>query len=423
MENSVDMKKLRARVSGHRNLAAELQVGKRKRNETSESSEASSLQKAPSDHGPFDSTDAGHISPSCAPVLPTPATAATISGAAAIEIAPEVINLERSSEGGTGSPPKRVTNQPSTDMVTLAPLTSSGPIRLDHLSVTSPGIQSNWHVNRQAKDLSQVYLYDAELMGKVGGVRCFEAGSIMLARCLAIMQHHRQVAEGEVRLRDRLGSLEQQVEGLSKIKENLEQDVLGLKEANADKDSPYGKGTWTASTMRAVRAARDRGESGWADCEGGRGQGDWVAGRDGQKEDWMGGRASFSSSSLYAPLWRLSVTLKGPSQFRANLPFCRLRRAVPTFLHTKSPFRNARSRTRVLYWRAALSLAASSRILASSRTSCIKSRLARRLLSLFCSSKCVLRHEGSPSSTGIIASVPYVRRYGVSFVEDWGVQW
>jgi len=131
----------------------------------------------------------------------------------------------------------------------------------------------------------------------------------------------------------------------------------------------------------------------------------------------------FSSSSLYAPLWRLSTTLKGPSQFGANLPFCRLRRAVPTFLHTKSPLRNVRSCTRVLYRRAALSLAAYSRILASSRTSWTKSRLARRLLSLLCSSKCVLHHDGSLSSTGIMASVPYVMQYEVSFVEDWGVQW
>jgi len=235
MGNSVDMKKLRARVGGRRDLAAELQAGKRKRNEASESSEAST-QKDSSDHGPSDAVDAGHTSPSHVPTLPTFATADIIPGSVAPKITPEVINLEGSSEGGAGSLPERATNQPSTDIITRAPITSSGPVRLDHLSVTSLGIQSNWHVNRQAKDLSQVYPYDVDLMAKVGGVGCFEAGSIMLARCLAIMQHHCQVAEGEVGLRDRLVGLERQVEGLSKVKEALERDVFDLKEANAGKD-------------------------------------------------------------------------------------------------------------------------------------------------------------------------------------------
>jgi len=64
-------------------------------------------------------------------------------------------------------------------------------------------------------------------MVKVGGVGCFEARSVMLARCLAITQHHRQVAEREVGLRDRLVNLEQQVEGLSKAKEaNASKNVL-----------------------------------------------------------------------------------------------------------------------------------------------------------------------------------------------------
>jgi len=74
-------------------------------------------------------------------------------------------------------------------------------------------------------------------MGKVGGVGCFEADSVMLARCLAIMQHHCQVAEGEVGLRDRLASVERQVESLMKDKEILEQEVITLKEADAGKDS------------------------------------------------------------------------------------------------------------------------------------------------------------------------------------------
>jgi len=84
--------------------------------------------------------------------------------------------------------------------------------------VTSPGVQSNWHVNQQAKDLSQVYPYDADLMAKVGKVGCFEAGSIMMARCLALMQYHRHTAEEKVGLRDQLAGMEQKVEQVTKAK-------------------------------------------------------------------------------------------------------------------------------------------------------------------------------------------------------------
>jgi len=63
MGNTVDMRKLRARVGGRHDLAAELQVGKRKRGETSNLGDAASVQKEPSDHGPSDLGASGHITP------------------------------------------------------------------------------------------------------------------------------------------------------------------------------------------------------------------------------------------------------------------------------------------------------------------------------------------------------------------------
>jgi len=108
--------------------------------------------------------------------------------------------IKRSPEGGPGSPARR--GEPIfTDMAAHIPSSSAGQasqgpgpaIRLDHLSITHLGVQSNWHVERKAKNLTNVYPYDAELMSKVGEVGCFEAGSVMLARCLALMQYHRRV--------------------------------------------------------------------------------------------------------------------------------------------------------------------------------------------------------------------------------------
>jgi len=78
-------------------------------------------------------------------------------------------------------------------------------------------------------------------MAKVGEVRCFEAGSIMMARCLALMQYHWRTAEEKVGLCDRLTGLKQKVEQLAKTKESLEQEVLDLWKVNADKDSALAK--------------------------------------------------------------------------------------------------------------------------------------------------------------------------------------
>jgi len=146
-----------------------------------------------------------------------------MTGITPSEPAPEVINLEGSPEGGTSSPrpfaePSLATNMqlPMIDVTTssrpqdLGP-TSRGPgpaIRLAHLSINYLRVQSNWHVARQAKDVSCVYPYDAELMNKVGEVGCLKAGAVMLARCLSIMQHQRRAAEGRSDLRERVSDLE-----------------------------------------------------------------------------------------------------------------------------------------------------------------------------------------------------------------------
>jgi len=169
----IDMRKLCARVGGRRDLATEFQVGKRKRGEASNSGDATSVQKEPSDHGPFDFGVGRRMSSPLEIHEATNTTdlvAAVPSGGATVGVTSEVINLESSSKGAPASPQPTDQNLPKaiqSDVVIRASFSSSGPVTLDHLSVTSPGVQSNWHVNRQAKDLSQVYPYDADLMAKV----------------------------------------------------------------------------------------------------------------------------------------------------------------------------------------------------------------------------------------------------------------
>ena len=67
------------------------------------------------------------------------------------------------------------------------------------------------------------------------------------------------------------------------------------------------------------------------------------------------------------------------------------------------------------------SLHVASRIFLLSRSSLIKSRLTERLSSFRVRSNICLRMVGSPTSTEIIASVSYIRLYGVSCVDTWGV--
>jgi len=209
MGHSVDIKKLRARVGGRWDLAAELQaVKKKKREDPSGSSDSPSVPRDTSD--PEHADRGPELSPSPIPEVQSPPVELADPS---IEIDPtsaslvkeanlEVINLDGSPDGGPGSPACR--GEPTfTDMAAHIPSSSMGQssrgpgpaIRLDHLSITYPGVQSNWYVERKAKDLTSVYPYDAELMSKVGEVGCFEAGSVMLARCLALMQHHRRAVK------------------------------------------------------------------------------------------------------------------------------------------------------------------------------------------------------------------------------------
>jgi len=59
----------------------------------------------------------------------------------------------------------------------------------------------------------------------------------MLARCLALMQHHRRAAEVRVDLRRRLGELEQKNEDLTKSKAELEWEVEMLNQAFTSRDA------------------------------------------------------------------------------------------------------------------------------------------------------------------------------------------
>lgn len=146
--------------------------------------------------------------------ISTPHTVGIVLSPPVTVAPPEVINLDGFSEGGTGSPGPNIT-QPTVvaavktstvDTVSVTVTTKPSSLghasrvvgstsRLDYLSVTFPGIQSHWHVNRKAKDLAGVYSHDADLMGKVGVSRCLDMGVVMLGRCLAIMQYYRAAAE------------------------------------------------------------------------------------------------------------------------------------------------------------------------------------------------------------------------------------
>jgi len=120
-----------------------------------------------------------------------------------------------------------------------------------------------------------------------------------------------------------------------------------------------------------------------------------------------------SRSKLYAPLAATSWIRKGHSQLDENLPSFLLVSLL--ILQTMSPFWKLLDRLVVR------NLHAASQILLLSRSSFTKSSLTERLSSLRVRSNIFLRKVGSPTSTGIIASVPYIRLYGVSCVVVWGV--
>ena len=117
-----------------------------------------------------------------------------------------------------------------------------------------------------------------------------------------------------------------------------------------------------------------------------------------------------NSCSLYASLSWLAGTLNGPSQlgpsFLAQGPFL----ASPRTRHTRSPGWKAHGWTFVLYLLAAWSLVASSLILTMSWTSSVVSSSTFVFSSFCCCWNIGLLVDGSPTSTVIMVSMPYVSR-------------
>ena len=89
-------------------------------------------------------------------------------------------------------------------------------------------------------------------------------------------------------------------------------------------------------------------------------------------------------------------------------------------LQMRSPFWKLIGQTFVLYRLDAQILQAASRIQLLSRNSLTKSRLTTRYFSFRVRSNICLHMVGLPNSTGIMASAPYVKLYGVSSVVVWG---
>jgi len=123
-------------------------------------------------------------------------------------------------------------------------------------------------------------------------------------------------------------------------------------------------------------------------------------------------------SSRYAPLFRLSTTRKGPSQLDANFPLILFFWASPFILHTKFPPTKDLGLVLALYRREALLLHASSLIFALSLSSYNRSSIVRVHSSFRRKSANCLRIVGSPTFTGNIAFVLYIKLYGVSSVEE-----
>ena len=121
----------------------------------------------------------------------------------------------------------------------------------------------------------------------------------------------------------------------------------------------------------------------------------------------------------YAPLSPTSRIRNGPSQFDKNLSFVFL--ALLRILQTRSLLWKLLGQTFVLYLLAAWSLHVALRILLLSRSSLRRSSLTARLSLLRDKSNSCCMMDSSPTSTSIMASVPYVRLYGVSCVVVCGV--
>ena len=117
------------------------------------------------------------------------------------------------------------------------------------------------------------------------------------------------------------------------------------------------------------------------------------------------------------PFCRFSITLNGPSQFGANFHWVGYFLSYVLIHHTKSPSLKVLGLTLALNLFVALLFTAFSRIFHFSRSSCSKFKSLRRHSSFIPKSSIFLCSVGSPTSTGIIAPVPYIRLKGVSPID------
>ena len=132
----------------------------------------------------------------------------------------------------------------------------------------------------------------------------------------------------------------------------------------------------------------------------------------------LGISSPHNCSSLYAPPPASSRIRYGSSQLAENFPSFFL--ALLAILQTMSPVANDLGHRFTLYFQVARCLTAKLRIWAFSTNLDWRSRwvvIFWWFLNGSYSSRC---RDGSPISTGIMASVPYTRLNGDSLVDDWG---
>ena len=113
--------------------------------------------------------------------------------------------------------------------------------------------------------------------------------------------------------------------------------------------------------------------------------------------------------------------MKGHSQLVTNFPPALLFRAFPIILQTRSPTTKAFDFVFMLYLWATLLLHAYYCTLALSLSSWSESSFVRMHSSFSWRSVNRLRIVDSPTFTGNIAYVPYVKLYRVSPVAEWGL--
>jgi len=195
-----DFKKLRADIGGCRDLVATFQNPKKK----------------------------SGITPS--------SSAGLVSSPTTINIVPKVICLERSSDHvslQTSTLTPIAPSSPKPSLICDLPLpgvisrVGGTTMRLDHLSTTALDSNSYWHVNMRGKNLHSASIfpstYDAELMTTIGGEDCFDAGEVMLGRCMAIFQHFKVTTRSHSDLFSKNVGLEKQVQEL--LKEKSKRDL------------------------------------------------------------------------------------------------------------------------------------------------------------------------------------------------------